>query len=86
MLNTQLQYNGLLLSLGFRQNAKLFKDLFYFKNYVYVCASVCAGALGTQKKTLDLLELELPVVVSHPMSKLGNELGSSARIVSAVNH
>lgn len=51
-----------------------------------MCASVCAGALGVQKKTLDLLELELPVVVSHPKSMLGKELGALARTATAVNH
>lgn len=36
---------------------------------------MCLHAHGYQRKTLDLLELELQMVVSHPMGALEIELG-----------
>lgn len=47
-----------------------------------LCASVC----GDQKRTLDLLRLELQVVASHPVWILGTDLVSSGKTGSIPNH
>ena len=44
------------------------------------------GAHGSQKRALDLLELALEVVVSHPTWVLGTRPRGSARAASALNH
>lgn len=49
-----------------------------------LCLYMSASVLGDQK-CHNPLDLELEVVVSHPMLVLGNELESSARAVGALN-
>lgn len=50
-----------------------------------MCAYVQVSALECKsQKSLDPLELDLHVVVSHLMWVLGTKLGSSARAVSAL--
>lgn len=51
---------------------------------MYVCACMCAGALGGQQ-ALDLLELEPQVVGSHLMKVLGPKPGFSVIAVRTVN-
>jgi hypothetical protein len=46
---------------------------------------MCAGICGDQKRTLDLLRLELQAVVSHLMWMLGIELLSSGKTGSTLN-
>ena len=45
---------------------------------------LCSGH-RSQKKISEPLELELQVVVSHPVWVLGTKLGSSARATNAFN-
>lgn len=62
--------------------------------YLGICLCVCVGCVyicecsahGEQKRTFDPVELELQVVVSHPMWVLGTRLGSSSRAVCALKH
>ena len=51
---------------------------FNFIYFLYVCGYVPVNVLGDQKRELDLLELELQVVVSHPRWVVGSKLRSSA--------
>jgi hypothetical protein len=59
------------------------KDLFYF----YLCAGVflCVGGQAGQKRPSEHLEIELEVVVSHPLWALEIEFQSSIRIESVFN-
>lgn len=59
---------------------------------MYVCVPecvhvhhVCADTHGGQKKALDPLELKL-TSVSLPMWSLGTNLGTSGRVLTAINH
>lgn len=51
---------------------------------VCLCTRFVPGASGGQKRALDLLELELPAVMSHNMA-LGTKSWSSRKIISAFN-
>lgn len=58
---------------------------------MYVCLSVgmlhmSAAVQGNQKKLSDTLDLELLVVMGHPMLVLGSKLGSSGSAVSPLGH
>lgn len=59
-----------------------FEDLSYF-NYMRVHTYTFPQSLG---KALNLLEMELRAVVSHPIWILGTELGLSARAVHPLEH
>lgn len=70
-------------------------SLFLIKINFYSCVCVCvysvckcAGALGGQKRALDLLnlDLELQMAVNWQTWKMGTELWSSKRSVSTLNH
>lgn len=52
---------------------------------VYVFESHVCDTLKVQKRLLDPLELELKAVVNHHMGA-GTEPGTSAKVVSALNH
>jgi hypothetical protein len=52
---------------------------------VCVCGR-CVGTCGDQKRVLDLLELELQVVMNHPIWVLGTKLGSPGRAARALKH
>lgn len=45
---------------------------------------MCVVAYGIQKTVLDILELELQEIVSHPIWVLGTELRSSERVAYAL--
>lgn len=55
-----------------------FKILFIYVSCVCSYAHLCASACGGQKRTLDLLELELQAVVSHLPWMLGIQLNQWA--------
>ena len=60
---------------------------FYFmcvSVYLHVCMYIAYRAQESQKKSLNLLELELQVIVSHYMGA-GTESGSSAGTTSIFN-
>jgi hypothetical protein len=65
---------------------QLFKRGFCVCLCVCVCVCVCAGALGSQRRVLDNLELELQGTVSHSTQMLGSKLSSSARSASGATH
>ena len=50
---------------------------------VFECMHMCEGVHRSQKRVLDLLELELQAVVSCPTWILGTELRSSVRAANA---
>lgn len=47
---------------------------------------MCAGALGCQKRTSDLLDMEFRVIVNCPTKALETELRSFSRAVCPLNH
>lgn len=53
--------------------------------HIYLCTSCMPSAFRGQKRLLDLLQLESPVVVSLQMCVLGTELESSARVACALH-
>lgn len=65
--------------------------IYFILTYVYGCASVwqnvhmSAVVCGGQKKSSELLDLGLEVIVSSPVWALGTQLGSSEREACALN-
>lgn len=60
-----------------------FLKIYLIFNYMHVRTYTCPQSLG---KALDLLEMELQAVVSHPIWILGTELGLSAGAVHPLKH
>lgn len=62
-------------------------DFYFLKLYVsvQVCVYVSAGLHRVQKRALDALELDLPVVVIDLVWVLRTQLCSSAKVVHALN-
>lgn len=53
---------------------------------VAVCAHICTGGRGVEKRESDLLEVETQAVVTSLKWASGTDLGSPGRVIRALNH